>query len=1116
MRRRLRVAVGVVAGAISMAGLTPLALTAPAAAAELSLAQRVGPTDQRYAYPMWFSDNGLERDGLTLDPVRLELCLDPNDLLCPTAEPLPDPGAQPSVPENFTEEAFWWSGEALMDTPSGASARLIMAQEAAFGGPGEIAYGQQVAFQRLRIRIDDAVPFAQYTVTSPYGVDVVEADDRGRVRMTEDAGCLSPPCDWKQALNGRLSTFLRWDPRVGPAAPEGYVGDPGVEHQVVGSPFGTNFFRIEGPGIGGPGVNSAETNLFTVQGRFAQPRGTVSLPGDLYAPGTNVEIIPSFPGEAQIFWTTDPTVTDEQLSAARAEVTDESTNAVLVHAFQSTTGTPNATVPLPADGKATLRYVVRLGDDVSDVYEEEYEVRDGLSVVSLDPGLPEDSSVLYGRQEFRLKASIPGRIYYTLDGTRPRIDEDGEPLGSTKEYDQGENELDREKIVVTRTTTLRAVSLPDAPPPPPEPEPGTEPPAEAPAEPVAPKPGPVSTFHVVIHNLTDVSKDKLAGYPFSLTDIPVPSKNIEPVALELCLDDPLCPVIGEVPDPTRGVSFPDNFPDESFWWSADALFEVGEIRARLVLALEAAFDSATIQDDHQVAFGRIRVRIDDVVPGATYEIIHPYGVVRATADDRGRLFYTDDVGCMSGPCGEFGGLYTQPIGPVLRWDPSVGPAAPQGYVGDPNVEHKVIGSPYDTNVFDVKQVTGPNGAELRDPIPLGSTDLFAVQGKIAGPGAIPSWKSGAFNHELDVTLTGNPLTTEILYTTDGSDPRESGRLYSGPIHVDEGTTNLQYVARGEGGTSSAVKSETYTVDMTAPEVTASVSGGTFDAVQNVTLSSPEATARIYYTLDGTTPTTNSPSYGGGVIRIDQTSTLQAIAVDALGNASEPKSWTFTINLPAPPAADTGTTPGAAQRAPEVQVAPAVAGPVRAGETTALNGVLAIDGQAVGGAPVVLQSREVLPQGGRVTPVWVDETSTTTAVDGSFKFRGIKPKATTDFRVAFPGDGQHAPTVSPVTRLKVRAVVDLARTPHKVGRKDHLVLRGKLSAGQPGTTVLVKLDARGKRHDKVVRATVDARGKWKAVTRAPAKTGRMKVVAVWKGDGVTLGDRSRTRSVRVVR
>ena len=85
------------------------------------------------------------------------------------------------------------------------------------------------------------------------------------------------------------------------------------------------------------------------------------------------------------------------------------------------------------------------------------------------------------------------------------------------------------------------------------------------------------------------------------------------------------------------------------------------VDARLVLGAEAAFDTPTVQDGHQVAFGRIRVRLDDAVPGATYQIVHPYGVVRATADDRGKLFYTDDNGCMNGPCG-FEKLLTQPVG----------------------------------------------------------------------------------------------------------------------------------------------------------------------------------------------------------------------------------------------------------------------------------------------------------------------------------------------------------------------------------------------------------------------------------------------------------------------
>ena len=289
--------------------------------------------------------------------------------------------------------------------------------------------------------------------------------------------------------------------------------------------------------------------------------------------------------------------------------------------------------------------------------------------------------------------------------------------------------------------------------------------------PDAGEPGPIGRFRYLIHNLRDVSAEQTFGYPSTLTDIGLPAGPGEPREnpdeLELCLDDPLCPVVGDLPDPTRGISFPDNFPDESFWWSGEAQFTAGTIDARLVLGA--------------------------AVPGATYQIVHPYGVVRATADDGGRLFYTDDNGCMSGPCG-FERLLTQPVGPFLRWDDG----APEGYVGDPSVEHTVTGSPYDTNEFTVSQVTDGAGDPI-SPEPIGSTDLFTVQGKLAGPGVIANWQTGTFNHPLQVTLTGNSRTTEIRYTLDGSTPTAtSGQVYDGPIDIGDGTTTLNYVAVGDG------------------------------------------------------------------------------------------------------------------------------------------------------------------------------------------------------------------------------------------------------------------------------------------------------------------------------
>ena len=45
-----------------------------------------------------------------------------------------------------------------------------------------------------------------------------------------------------------------------------------------------------------------------------------------------------------------------------------------------------------------------------------------------------------------------------------------------------------------------------------------------------------------------------------------------------------------------------------------------------------------------MVFGRVRLRIDDVEPGATVHATGPYGAISGEADDRGRVFETEDIG----------------------------------------------------------------------------------------------------------------------------------------------------------------------------------------------------------------------------------------------------------------------------------------------------------------------------------------------------------------------------------------------------------------------------------------------------------------------------------------
>jgi hypothetical protein len=254
-------------GALAASLLATLALEAPAHAALTA----TGPVVPRHGFPEYYQDpSGL----------RLALCVENADPFCTNTAPNSGPATVSTDPAqtNFPDETFYWSANALIDKRSvGVRAKLILAQEATFFN-GTAAAGDQMTFGRIRVRIDGAQPNAKYTVTHPYGTERLTADKRGRVSFTDDVGCAAAPCDFTAAQATRIGPFLRWDPSSAPAAPAGYVGNPLKEHTVVGSPRGAafNVFRVTGPDIGGPGDNSIETHLFTVEGKAAATQGTAA------------------------------------------------------------------------------------------------------------------------------------------------------------------------------------------------------------------------------------------------------------------------------------------------------------------------------------------------------------------------------------------------------------------------------------------------------------------------------------------------------------------------------------------------------------------------------------------------------------------------------------------------------------------------------------------------------------------------------------------------------------------------------------------------------------------------------------------------------------------------
>src|SRR5207237_411381 len=151
---------------------------------------------------------------------------------------------------------------------------------------------------------------------------------------------------------------------------------------------------------------------------------------------------------------------------------------------------------------------------------------------------------------------------------------------------------------------------------------------------------------------------------------------------------------------------------------------------------------------------------------------------------------------------------------------------------------------------------------------------------------------GTFTSSVSVTLTDSTPGATIYYTTDGSTPTTSSAAYTGPITVTT-TQTIKAIAVASGYTTSAVASGTYTIQVPAATPALSPSGGTFTSSVTVTLTDSTPGATIYYTTDGSTPTTSSTPYSGP-ITVTTTQTIKAIAAAPGYTTSAVASGTYTI------------------------------------------------------------------------------------------------------------------------------------------------------------------------------------------------------------------------------
>ncbi|HPY86677.1 MAG TPA: chitobiase/beta-hexosaminidase C-terminal domain-containing protein [Spirochaetota bacterium] len=153
----------------------------------------------------------------------------------------------------------------------------------------------------------------------------------------------------------------------------------------------------------------------------------------------------------------------------------------------------------------------------------------------------------------------------------------------------------------------------------------------------------------------------------------------------------------------------------------------------------------------------------------------------------------------------------------------------------------------------------------------------------ATPVITPS--SGTYTSAQTISISCGTSGASIYYTTNGNTPDTGSTLYSGTFTLSSSAT-VKAIAVKSGYNNSSVASNTYTINTTAvatPVISTTTSPLTGNGHSNqpdsitIEITCSTSGSSIYYTLDGSTPSTSSTLYSS-TFSISSTKTVKAIAV----------------------------------------------------------------------------------------------------------------------------------------------------------------------------------------------------------------------------------------------
>jgi len=179
-------------------------------------------------------------------------------------------------------------------------------------------------------------------------------------------------------------------------------------------------------------------------------------------------------------------------------------------------------------------------------------------------------------------------------------------------------------------------------------------------------------------------------------------------------------------------------------------------------------------------------------------------------------------------------------------------------------------------------------------------DAVAATGSILINGGAAYSKSSGVT--LTLTCTDNAGSCKQMQLSNDGVSWSSASAFLATRHWNlssgDGSKTVYARFKDAVGTWSEVVSSTIVLDSTRPVTTVSPAGGKYNSAQSIVLSCTDTGVgcdKIYYTTDGTLPTTSSQVYSAPV-EISVTSRLKYFSTDLAGNAEGVKSQNYVIEV----------------------------------------------------------------------------------------------------------------------------------------------------------------------------------------------------------------------------